>query len=239
VNIQILFYEFISEGTIILDTFDYIEIVLWIISIIIMFIIGFVFLSYSRREPINKNFVYIGIFFFWFIASRICRLIAKFVIGYEYGFFEFEGTLLMLAIGYTITSYIGVFFIYFFLERTILKKTHYLFSTLVIVVTFLSILNYAYPIIMVILTPLYIGVLLALPGVFLNLARKTSGSVRKNALIVAFGIILFVLGVAFDIPEAASIWMNVPGLQSITKFASPSLQIVGTLLMWKGFPRDV
>jgi len=201
-----------------------------------MLILGFSFLRFAKK--VNKNSYYIGLFFFWFIAARICRLIAKFYIGYPYGFFEFEGNLFILALLYTLFSYIGLFFIYFFIERTILKKSRYFFSILVVVVTILSILNYIYPAAMVILTPLYIIVLFGLPIIFINLAIKSSGAVRKNALIVAIGIFLFELGIAFDIPEAASIWINVPGLPEFTKLASPVLQIIGCTLIWKGFPRE-
>ena len=236
---EILFYEYISEYNITLDIFDYIEIGLWIITIIICAIMGLKFLKDSRTEALNKNFVYFGLFFYLFIAGRICRLIAKFIVGYEYGFFQFEGTLLLLAIGYTLFTYIGLFCVYFFLERVILKKTHFIFSFLVIVATILSIINYFEPIVMFILTPIYIVVLVCMPLVFINLARKSRGSVRKRALIVAIGFILWVLGVAFDIPEAASIWITVPGLPEITKFASPILQIVGIILLGKGFPREV
>ena len=231
-----LFYEYISEYNIRLNTLDYIEIVLWIISILIMAILGIKFFLLSKS--LNKNAKYIGAFFFWFIAGRICRLTAKFVIGYEYGFFEFTRILLVLAILYTLTTYIGLFFIYLFIEREILKKTHYLFSILVIVATVLSIINYSYPAIMFILTPLYAVVLLGLPIIFLNLARQTSGSIRKNALIVAIGIILFELGVAFDVPEAAIYWIAVPGLPEFTKFASPGFQIIGSLMIYRGFPKQ-
>lgn len=186
----------------------------------------------------NINAIYIGLFFLWFILGRIARLYAKFVVGYEYGFFEFTGILLTLAIIYTITTYIGLFFIYFYIERAIIKKTHYFFSILVIIVTVLSIINYQVPETMVLLAPLYVVVLLGLPLIFINLARQTQGSVRKNALSVAIGILCFEFGIAFDVPEAASIWINVPGLPLITQIASPILQIIGCILIWKGFPKD-
>jgi hypothetical protein len=217
---------------------DLIEIILWFGSIILLVLIGYVFLKDAKNKVLTKNFILIGTFFYWFIGARICRLIAKFIIGYPYGFFEFDDVLLLLAILYTIFSYTGLFMIFLFLERTILKKTHYFFSIMVILTTVLSIVNYQIPII-AFLAPLYVIVLLGMPLIFLNLARKSSGSVRRNALIVAIGIVFFVLGVAFDIPEAASIWATIPGMQDITKFASPILQIIGVIMMWKGFPREV
>ncbi|MGV9172223.1 MAG: hypothetical protein ACOC44_15190 [Promethearchaeia archaeon] len=230
-------YRYISEYNIVLNELDYIEIALWFISIGVMAVLGIKYFQLAKR--LNKNAVYIGLFFYFFIAGRICRLIAKFVIGYEYGFFEFTGMLLVLAILYTISTYIGLFFVYFFIEHGIVKKTHYIFSALVLVATILSIVNYAFPATMIILAPLYVVVLLGLPFIFINLAIKSSGSIRKNALIVAIGIILFAFGIAFDVPEAASIWMNIPGMPEVIKFASPVLQIVGSLMIYRGFPKEV
>jgi len=235
----ILFYEYISEYNVILDNLDYIEILLWAISIIIMFIIGTIFLIDVKKGTLNKVFIFVGLFFYWFIAGRICRLIAKFLVGYEYGFFEFEGVLLVLAILYTITTYAGLFFISYFFEKTYIKKTHFMFSVLVIVAAVLSIVNYEFPDIMLLLTPIYIIVLLGIPLVFINLAIKGSGSVRRKALMVAIGVIIFVLGIAFDVPEAAVIWMNVPGLPEFAKFASPIFQIIGIILLYFGFPREI
>jgi hypothetical protein len=232
-----LLYKYISEYNISLNQLDYIEIALWFISLGVMAVLGIKY--FQLAKSLNKNAVYIGLFFYFFIAGRICRLIAKFVIGYEYGFFEFKGILLILAILYTLTTYIGLFFVYFFIEHGIVKKTHYIFSGLVIVATVLSIINYALPATMIILAPLYVVVLLGLPIIFINLAIKSSGSIRKNALLVAIGIILFEFGIAFDVPEAASIWINIPGMREFTKFASPSLQIVGSIMIYKGFPKEI
>jgi len=234
-----LLYKFIAEFNIELNELDYIEIGLWILSIIIMFIIGLKFLIDVKNKVLGGIFIYVGLFFFWFIAARICRLISKFIVGYEYGFFQFGGLLLILAIIYTITSYAGLFFIAYFFERTTIKKTHFMFSVMVIVAIILSIINYFNPDVMIILTPIYIFVLLGIPLVFINLAIKASGEVRKKSLIVALGVILFVVGIAFDVPEAAAIWIEVPGMQDFTKFAAPCLQIGGVLLLNYGFPREV
>jgi hypothetical protein len=232
-----LLYKYISEYNIVLNELDYIEIALWFISIGIMAVLGIKY--FQLAKTLNKNAVYIGLFFYFFIAGRICRLVAKFIIGYEYGFFEFTGILLILAILYTFSTYIGLFFVYFFIEHGIVKKTHYFFSGLVISATILSIINYLFTATMIVLAPIYVVVLLGLPLIFINLAVKSSGSIRKNALLVAVGIIFFVFGVAFDVPEAASIWINISGMRQFTKFASPLLQIVGSLMIYKGFPKEI
>ncbi len=230
-----IFYEYISEYNIVLDALDYAEITLWFIDIIILAIIGINFLRESKEV---KNFKYVGLFFFFFIVGRFCRLYSRFSVGYEYGFFAFSGVLLNLAIGYTISTYIGLFFIYFFIEREMIKKTHYLFSMLVVVLTVLSLFNYFIPEIMIILIPLYVVTLLSFPCIFINIAVKGTGLVRKKAIIITIGMIIFILGVMFDIPEGASIWITVPGLPEFTKFGAPICQLSGAILIRKGFVKE-
>lgn len=233
-----LFYEYISEFNVVLNELDYIEIALWIVSIIVLLIIGSKFLIDIKKGVLGKIFITAGLFFFWFIAGRICRLLAKFYVGYEYGFFQFQGILLILAIIYTITTYTGLFFIAYFFEKTTIKKTHFAFSAMVIAVTVLSILNYFNDLFMIILAPLYIFVLLGIPLTFINLAIKASGDVRRKSLMVAFGVIIFVFGIAFDVPEAAAIWIAIPGMPDFTKIASPIFQIIGLIMLNIGFPRS-
>lgn len=230
-----LFYKYISEYNIVLDASDYFELALWYANIALIVVVGIYFLRFGKKE--NKNAYYVALFWFLFAIGRICRLYAKFVVGYPYGFFEFTGILFWLAFWYTIITYIGLFFIYLFIEHTVTKKFPF-FTVLVVIMIILSILNYRFPIFMVVLAPLYIIVLLGISILFFILAYKSSGTIRKNALIIAVGIVLFELGIAFDIPESASIWITIPGMYVFTKFASPILQIIGCILIQKGFPKE-
>jgi len=120
----------------------------------------------------------------------------------------------------------------------IVKKSHYIFSILVAAATILSVINYfPFNCVFLILMPFYVVVLFGLPGIFLNLAYKSSGIVRRNALLIVVGILMFEFGIVFDIPEARELWIGVPEI--ILKFGAPLLQIFGTLLIRKGFPRDI
>ena len=222
----ILFYEYISPYNIRFDPLDIVEIIFWFITMGIMAYIGYLFVR-DRRNV--KNFKYIGYFFLSFVVARIFRLISKFIIGYEYGDYQFEGALFTCQIIYTLVSYFSFFFIYYYGEKEILTSSHHFFTTLVIVVTILSILNYIFTVIMVVLTPLFILMLIALPGVLIIHGSRVDGILRRKSFIVAFSTLAIIFGIAFDVPEAAVIWMNVPGLTTVSKILSPVLQILGTI----------
>jgi hypothetical protein len=200
-----------------------------------MTIVGAKFILDSKRKKLNRTFIFIGFFFVCFTIARIFRLIAEFIIGYEYGYYQFTGLLQIVEGAYTITSYIGLLAIYFFLEKTIVKKTHYLLSSLVIIETIVSILNYYIPELFVIMLALFLIMTLGLPAIFINVALKMPGIVRKKASIVAIGILFFIAGVAFDIPEGTSLWIGIPGFPDITRILAPSLHIITIFLFWKGF----
>lgn len=233
---EILFYEYISDYSIILDGLDNAEIVLWIISMIIMGIVGILFIRDTKEK---KNFKYIGLFFLSFIFARVCRLFSKFVIGYEYGDYQFEGVLFIAQFLYTTISYFSLFFIYYYGENEILTKSHHFFTILVIVVTVLSILNYIFPILMIILTPLFLFLVFALPGVLIKHGRKVGGRLGTKSFISALGIILFIVGIIFDVPEVAFIWMSFPGFPNVLKILAPVLQIIGTIVVRYGFSKKV
>jgi len=234
--LEILFYEYIYESYIVLDGLDYAEIVLWIISMVVMAIVGLLFMLDMKKI---KNFKYIGFFLFSFIIARVCRLYSKFVIGYEYGDYQFEGALFIAQFLYTTISYFSLFFIFYYGENEILTRSHHFFTILVIIVTVLSILNYIFPILMIILTPLFLFLVLALPSVLIKHGRKVGGRLGTKSLIAAFGIILFIVGVIFDVPEVAPIWMNFPGFPNVLKILAPVLQIMGPIVVRYGFAKKV
>jgi hypothetical protein len=197
----------------------------------IMAISGYLFIR-DRNEV--KNFKFIGLFFLLFIVARVFRLISKFIIGYEYGDYQFEGALFLCQILYTLISYFGLFFIYYYGEREILTSSHHFFSTLVIIVTIISILNYIFPVIMIVLIPLFVLLMICLPGVLIISGSRVDGILRKKFFIVAFGILSIIFGVVFDVPETAIMWMNIPGLPTISKILAPTLQILGTIVVRYG-----
>lgn len=232
-----LFYNYISEFQIELNTFDYIELIGWIIVCVEMSAVALYFSSLGKQ---NKRAYFIGLFFALFVGSRICRIIARFLVGESSGGAVTLGgspTLLTLQMLYNMFSYIGLFFLYYVLESGVLKKTHYFFSFIVIVAIILSFVQYAIDIFFIML-PVYAIALLGLPIIFFNLAIKTSAAIRRNSLLVAFGILLFEIAIIIDIPEASQFWDFLMGLDQILRIVAPFMQIVGIYMIMKGFPKE-
>ena len=127
----------------------------------------------------------------------------------------------------------GLFFIFFGLERTILKRTHYIFSIVVWIFLLVSVIDLIIRKIFFITMVLFIFTIGGLPLIFLNLARNSSGSVRKTAIIATIGVLLFEVGIAFDIPDARILWVGIPDI--FLAIAPASMQILSILFLRKGF----
>ncbi len=215
------------------------EIVLWIIVMVIAGLgsLG-MFLVYRKTK--FKFTLGVALFFLLIMLSRFCIMPLVYIYGYD-GSIQYllpYPTLLWLQIGYNVLSYTGVFILYFVLERFVIK-TKYLFSAMTLILLTLSIINYFFPQNQFPLQiPFFIAVVLGFPIIYLNVAIKSSGDVRRNALILAVGMVLFEFGMAFSIPNAqALLWSAfMPAL--LYEFLGPILQIIGTIVIYRGFSRQ-
>ncbi len=219
-----------------LSPIDSFELILWLISIAVLTIIGIFFIKDYRKAK-NNYFFWISLFFLLLMVARIFRLIVIYYIGEPPIGQPFTGTAFIFESLFLFTMYIALFCIYFALERNILKKTHYIFSGLVCVLCSIAIVNLLFfNILLYVAMVLFIITILGLPLIFINLAKKTSGALRRKAFVVFIGAILAELGLAFDVPEGFILWSNL-GLLDLFLILAPILQIIGYILIKKGFPR--
>ena len=228
-----LLYEYVREFTITFTLFDYIELGLWILSMIIFALIAYSFFQHSREK--NRMLIYPALFFFLYIIARIFRLIAKFVIGYPYGEYQFTGILFVLAVFYLIFAYTGLFLFYFFLERTTLNQTHYFFSGLVVVIIILSIVNYSIPIPLFILFTLYLIMIFGVALFYLYIASQSMEDARTRALLITAGLVFIAIGSGFDAPTVVHLLGGIDLLRIIMKFGAPLLLIFGALFVRRGY----
>ncbi|MHA1147375.1 MAG: hypothetical protein ACTSR8_03950 [Promethearchaeota archaeon] len=218
------------------EPIDIFELILWFISIAVLFVIAFVFMKDYLKIK-NTYFFYLSLFFILLIVARIFRLIVKFYIGEPPIGRPFEGEAFFFESLFLITMYIALFFIYFAIERNILKKTYFIFSILVCILCVIAIINLLFfNILLYIAIVLFIVTIAGLPLIFFSLGIKTSGELRKSSFFVVLGAVLAEIGLAFDIPEGYVIW-NEMGVLSIIKLLAPILQIAGFMLINKGFPK--
>ena len=82
----------------------------------------------------NKFYLWVSLFFFLFIPARICRIVVRFVLGEPPIGDVFTGEVLVVQILYMFFAIAGLFFIFFGLERTLLKKTHYFIIILGVII---------------------------------------------------------------------------------------------------------
>ncbi|MHA1273767.1 MAG: hypothetical protein ACTSQP_07940 [Promethearchaeota archaeon] len=219
-----------------------ISICIWIAAIIFLLVIAIYFFREAKQKE-NIFFRRIGFFFFLFLGASICRLINKFFIGYRTKSpmsLHYEGLNLILISFYAALGLGGLFFIYYALEKEEIKKTHYLFSILTLITLAISVLNYWLPenisipyITFYIVYPLWITTLLALPSIYVGLAIISSGIVRRKAIILVIGIVIFEFSVAMNSPEATPVFIALGPY--ILLWAVPCMQILGCYLLYKGF----
>jgi len=217
------------------------EITLWIISMVCLVIVGILFVKDYRKNN-NIYFFWLSLYFFLFTIARSLRLIVKFYIGEPAWSAgqpapELTGMAWILESAYTILSYIGLFFIYYAMESTFIKKTHYFFSIWVWVVTAISLIDFVTRTLTAINVILFLVLVMGLPVIFLNLAIKSSGSVRKNALIVFVGILLFILSVGMDIPDGKVLFGVLPA--EVLAIVPPVCAITSCYFFRRGFKTEM
>ena len=222
-----LVYEYIGEFNIILGPLDYIEILLWMLVCIVFIYIGYQFILKAKDA---EMFIFAGLFFFLTVGARIIRLIAKFVIGQEYGVINFVGIQLVLSFFFIMFTYLGLFFYYLYLERDSLKKSHHFFSIMVIINIIITILNYFFPELIIILVIVFLIAILGLPSCYIYIAKITSGSTRRRSLMMMGGLLLIIFGITLDAPTPSRLYVNIAFMPEFAMFGAPALQILGAII---------
>ncbi len=220
-----------------------IAVILWFVNIVEMVIVGLLFFRYYSRDKM-RFYLGVAIFYILFVVARLLEIIRL--------YFNPEGPIdppyftlgwnFWLKTGYTIFSYVGLMIIYFVLERYVFKQTKYVFSILVPITAVISIwftVDVAhYDLLFSITIPLYVLILFGIVGMYVYLAASTSGDVRRNSILIIFGILLFELGLVFALPEAqASLFAGIP--LEVLWIIAPTISIIGVLLQIRGFRTSV
>ncbi len=208
-----------------------------------MIIIAFIFLREYRKDKM-RFYLGVVIFYVLFVVARICEVIRLFFNpdGAQNPPYETLSWNFWLKTGYTLFSYIGLTIIYFVLERYVFRKTKYIFTILVPITTILSVwftLDLAnYLLIFNITIPFYLMILFGIVFMYIYLAASTTGEVRRNSIMIIFGILLFELGLVFALPEAQNtLFSAIPA--EILMITAPILSIIGVVLQIRGFKTSV
>lgn len=235
-----LLYEVLGEFNVILDDIDYIIMGLSIVNLIVLIVGILIFLSKFKQKKL-PYFFWITLMFIFFSLFRLFRLIQKYYVGKPPLNDPYEGAAYFTQI-ISITSIILAYFsLYFYLEKTSIKKTHYIMSILTLVggsVTIIT-LNIRTPEYIAIYT--FFGTMLisGIPLMYLILAFKSSGKVRINALIIAIAFLFIGLGIIFDGSTSTSLENWISGLpELLVAFTPPTVFLIGWFLLILGFRRE-
>jgi hypothetical protein len=195
--------------------------------------VGILFFKEARVKETLLSYM-ISVAFFSFIVGRIFRMIQEFVVGYPEDTLHYTGFDLQLQLGYTIFSFIGIVLVFYSIERKLQRNTHYFLSILavvtagVVITNHLLPLNISYPFFTyVFVYPFWLSTIFILPIFYSYIAIKSTGKVRRNAIIIVIGMLMFEFSIAFNSPEAQSIfqrlgpfiiWWGGPILQTLSCF---------------------
>ncbi len=220
-----------------------IALILWILNLIEMVIVSFIFFQEYRKAG-TRFYLGVAIFYVLFVLARLCEIIRLYIIpeGPILPPYTDLGANFWLKTGYTLFSYVGLMIIYFVLERYVFTKTKYIFTILVPITAIISIwftIDVAhYQLLLNITIPFYLLILFGIVGIYIYLTMTTSGEVRKNSIMIVFGILLFELGLIFALPEVqTSIFAALPA--EFLWISAPVLSIIGVILQIRGFKTSI
>ncbi|MBD3227698.1 MAG: hypothetical protein GF329_05875 [Candidatus Lokiarchaeota archaeon] len=142
----------------------------------------------SDLEPAQRDY-FLGMVVF-IVVHMISRI---FYMLYDFYYINGSPYVPFWDIGAAIGA-ASVVFLLFAIERHMLKKTKYLFTILSIITVVLYFVIYQYrDIVQLIMIPI---VAIVVPLIYVYTAIKSTGQIRKTSIIIAIGIIIFILGQA-------------------------------------------
>jgi hypothetical protein len=218
---------------------------LWIINLIEMTFVGYIFVREYKKAN-TKFYLGVMLFYFIFVVARLCEIIRIYFNTEGYDLVPpYTGLNFILKTCYTLFSYIGITILYFVLERYVFTRTKKIFTALVPIAcalsiwyTFYSPTDPIYQLLFNIVIPIYAVILLGIVGMYIYLALKSSGEVRRNSIMIVLGILLFELGLIFALSEVqTSIFAAIP--LDVLIISAPILSIIGVILQIRGFKTSI
>ncbi|MHA1149863.1 MAG: hypothetical protein ACTSR8_16630 [Promethearchaeota archaeon] len=228
---------------------ELIEIILWYIVVAIGYSLGLsFFIQYKQRSELQRPFFFgLTVFAITYSTARLIENIRRYSLGTYNDIFnawvantQITGINFVLRVwGYYALAWLGIAVMFYNIEHTIFKKNKYLLTIASIVEGIVSIVNYFVINIMpfIIASALFF-VVMFMPLMFLNLARKTpAGKIRNACIILALGITFFAIAVMIDLPEFAyfNYLLGQDSPEVIIRIVAPVLLICGISILSIGF----
>lgn len=227
-----------------------IEILLWYVVVGLGFLLMFVFFNqYRKRDSLQRPF-FLGLatFSLTYTVARLIENIRRYSIGTYNDILEswiagtqIEGINFWMRFLYYLIAWIGIAIMFFNIEHYIMKKNKYLLTIASIIEGTVSIINYFFfNLITFFMSAALFFVVMFMPIMFLNLARKTpKGKIRNACIFIAMGITFLAIGVMIDLPEMAYFlyFFNQEFPEALIRILAPILLLLGLGILAFGFQR--
>jgi len=234
-----LLYEVLGVFNVILDDIDYIIMGISIVNLIVLVLGILIFLNKNKKEKL-PYFSWVTLVFVFFFINRLFRLILKYVIGKPPLTEPYVGAAYLTQIISISTVILAYFSLYFYLEKTTVKKTHFIMSIITLIggAVIIITLNIRTPEVMILYTVSGFMMISGIPFMYLILSIKSSGKVRFNALIISIAFLFIGVGMVFDGATTYSIsWFLGELPELLVAFTPPILFLIGWFLLIIGFRR--
>ena len=225
-----------------------IEITLWYSLIGICFLMFMIFIiQWKKRDSLQKPFFLgLAMFALFYFIARLIENVRRYSVGSYNDVFDAWVVLsqitdlnFVLRILYYIFSWIGLTVLFFNIEKHIFKNNKFLLTIVSATEGVVSIINYyTFNLVTFWLSTALFFVIMFIPLLFFNLARKTpKGKIRTACIVVGMGIVLFAVGVMIDLPEFSyfNYLMGMVSPEEIIRLVSPIIIICALIMLNLGF----
>ncbi|MHA1148884.1 MAG: hypothetical protein ACTSR8_11660 [Promethearchaeota archaeon] len=249
INLIILFMGSLFPSVPFTDSLTIFEVNLWYFVVIFAYCMMVVFYMKNKKNSDNSSPFLLGIALFSMVyaTARFIENIRRYFIGTYNDVFEYwksgrqiTGLNFYLRLSYYVIAWIGIALFYLKVEKNIIGTKRHFLTYFAILEGFLSILNYfILNLTLFILTVFFYYVAATFPSVILLYLglKAPKGIIKKGLMLASFGLILFVTGVALDLPETSyfSYVFALAQSEIFMRLLSPLLVLVGIALFLLGF----
>ncbi len=218
--------------------FEIIEFGLWGITLILMGILASYCLHIWRKDK-SAYFLGLGCFISLFLVAYICSLINIYFFAFDFAsmtssYLLFNPTWLLFRSLFTVFGCAGLFPLQYALNKEVVN-TKWIFIPIDASIMIMFLLNYVIPTELVYYIIPIAFTLFSIPANYFYMAKKSTGSIRVNSLLLAFGACLFLLGGLMSFPET---WILFHWDPLLMRILAPGWLSAGTLLFIIGERRS-
>ncbi len=233
------------------------EIILWVITLMILYLLGAYFVKKYFKEPIeSKPFNFgISLFLFGYGTARLIEFIRSYYIAYEYSLFgyydivitnfQITGIDLLMRLSYIIISYFVITVVCFSIEKYILRElgynTRYFITITSIITGIISVLLYFNMLwLLPVLTVTFFIIVGSIVSFFLFFGFRSEGRLKRSFILCAIGFSLFVFGLIMTLPDTHIMMTEfITSIETFVHLGSPLFHIAGGIIVTFGFQLEL